>query len=410
MKTQLQKSTKVARVVHAVLLLGVLALVYFDAATARGGSPVYPSQSASKRELLEFSHVKHGQRGIACVACHRRASTSKSAVDNLLPTEMQCRACHAIDRTQPNGVAGSPVTACVACHRGWQTNTAVVPSFRAPPAIKFDHSKHAQTTCVRCHGDLVALGVGLAGSRPLPTMDSCLQCHATTAGASQQTARTACTKCHLSDVVGGLQVDLPDGALLPTSETFGDRHGPGFATDHARAARQPARTCGSCHRESYCADCHNGITKPLEFHVGNYLQVHAFEARRGTPDCSACHRAANYCVACHERSGVGTRAAPAFGNGEGQRAFHPFGWAGAIGDRNLHATEARRNLATCASCHRDNDCIRCHSAQPGSMQATPHPRGWRNSTQCEALDQRNRRMCLRCHVSAAEVGCNWSAQ
>lgn len=391
-----------AHVLLAVVLLSIAGL--YGARRAVGASPVYPPSTPAQRVI--FSHAQHSARGTQCVACHTRATASLSAVDNLLPTEKECRACHAIDRSKPAGSASpGPVTACIGCHRDWQAAMVVVPRYAAPAALKFNHQQHAQTGCVRCHGDMTR-------TLPLPSMDSCLSCHATAATPAQPiatSARTACTRCHLSDATGGLQTELPDGALVPTSDTFGDQHGPGFATDHTRAARQPNRTCGSCHRESYCSDCHNGVSKPLEFHVGNYLSVHATEARRGSPDCSACHRAATFCVACHERSGVGTRGAPAFGTGDGQRAFHPFGWAGGLGAANLHAGEARRNLAACASCHRDNDCIRCHSAEAGGMKASPHPRGWRNSAQCEALDRGNRRMCLRCHVSASEVGCNWSA-
>jgi hypothetical protein len=205
--------------------------------------------------------------------------------------------------------------------------------------------------------------------------------------------------------------------LVPRSDTLEDRHGPGFANDHRRAAQRPDRTCGACHRESYCSDCHNGVVKPMDFHTGNYLQVHAIEARRGTPECSSCHRAATFCLACHERSGVGTRAANVFGIQPAVAgaapvsagAFHPSGWAGPIGGVNQHAGAARKSLTSCASCHRDNDCIACHSAETMSIRATPHPRNWRGSAACRALDQRNRRMCLRCHVSAAQLGCNWSA-
>jgi len=42
------------------------------------------------------------------------------------------------------------------------------------------------------------------------------------------------------------------------------------------------------------------VVKPMDFHPGNYLLVHAGEARRGRPDCSACHRYESFCVGLRE--------------------------------------------------------------------------------------------------------------
>jgi len=75
---------------------------------------------------------------------------------------------------------------------------------------------------------------------------------------------------------------------------------------------------------------------------------------------------------------------------------------------NLHAREARRSITGCASCHREDECLACHSAQPGAPHASPHPPGWRGSARCNALDRGNRRVCLRCHITQAELGCDWS--
>jgi hypothetical protein len=79
------------------------------------------------------------------------------------------------------------------------------------------------------------------------------------------------------------------------------------------------------------------------------------------------------------------------------------------GPNNRHAGEARRNIASCASCHREEDCQTCHTAEPGLGNVSPHGANWRGSSRCRALDRENRRMCLRCHVIKAELGCDWSA-
>src|ERR1043165_6998674 len=86
----------------AVLALGAGAVL---AAGDRGDdwSPVvYPPQ----RLPLVFSHARHLGRGTACAACHPDATTSRSAVDDLLPTEAACRPCHPIDRARADLVVG----------------------------------------------------------------------------------------------------------------------------------------------------------------------------------------------------------------------------------------------------------------------------------------------------------------
>ena len=359
---------------------------------------VYPEQLLP----LTFSHAAHLGRGAQCAACHPAATTSRSAVDNLLPTEGACRACHPIDRAQPAlVVAGAPPVACVACHPGYVEGTVVARVSLVPPPLKFDHSAHRATLCAVCHGDLAA--VTLATTKQLPTMASCLRCH------TDGTSERRCGDCHLAKLGGLLETRFDHGALVPRHDGLGDAHGPGFREHHTQEARQVGATCTACHDRSECVTCHQGAVKPMEFHPGNYVLTHAVDARRGTPDCSACHRAQSFCVACHERQGIGTRGDTQYASGDPDRAFHPPGWATAGVGPNLHASEARRNITSCASCHRESDCLTCHSAQPGALRASPHPAGWRGSARCRALDRGNRRMCLRCHVAQDELGCDWMA-
>ncbi len=396
----------------APVLVAALALVLVLALVARAGegageaageaewSPVvYPLQ----RLPLTFSHATHAARGTPCAACHPAATSSRSAVDNLLPTEGACRACHAIDRAQPARptAPGIPPTRCLACHPGYSPDAAVERTYIPPPAIKFDHAAHATTPCARCHGDLRS--VGLATARHLPTMALCLECHAS--GRQQR----ACGDCHPTLRTGLVQTRFAQGTLVPSHTGLGDGHGPGFATDHREEARQIGATCEACHDRSECIGCHQGEVKPMDFHPGGYVRTHAVDARRGTPDCSACHRAQSFCVGCHQRTGVAEGASTGFDQDDPDHAFHPGGWVSTTGGGNLHAREARRNLTACASCHREEDCQTCHSATAGAPHISPHPRGWRGSSQCRALDRGNRRMCLRCHVTQVELGCDWSA-
>jgi len=359
---------------------------------------VYPLQ----RLPLIFSHAKHLARGTACAACHPAATTSRSAVDNLIPTEIACRACHAIDRADPaKAVAGAPPTACGACHPGYVRDQPVGRVMLTPPPLKFDHAAHAKTACARCHGDLTK--VELATTRQLPAMATCLGCHQDGGDARH------CADCHLAKLGGLIETKFVHGDLVPHHDGLGDAHGQGFATNHKQEARQVGATCNACHDQSECVACHQGVTKPMEFHPGNYLLTHSVEARRGTPDCSACDRTESFCVGCHERAGLGTRGDTQFNSTDPARAFHAAGWASKGPGPNRHAVEARKNITSCTSCHREEDCLTCHSADSGNtVHASPHPPGWRGSAKCRAMDRGNRRMCLRCHVTRDELGCDWS--
>jgi hypothetical protein len=268
--------------------------------------------------------------------------------------------------------------------------------YLTPTPLKFDHSAHAKQTCESCHTDIRS--VDLATTRQLPTMSSCFACH--------RQSTDACTSCHLAAIGGLMQTNFPHGKLEPRSPALGDDHGAMFLRDHAQQARRLDSTCSACHDRSECVECHNGVVKPVDFHSANYLLLHSVEAKRGKPDCSACHRQQTFCAGCHERSGIGTRGETELNSIDKQ--FHPTGWASTSGGSNLHASVAKRSIGTCASCHREDDCLACHSAEMGALKVSPHPAGWRGSARCKSLDRGNRRMCLRCHVTNDELGCDWS--
>lgn len=376
---------------------------------------VYPAQQLP----LRFSHARHlALEAVDCDDCHPAAAGSRSSLDSLVPGEAQCRTCHPIDRSLPGGAsrAGAPPSACVACHPGFTPGSPVARVVIPTARIKFDHRAHAGSAgCRDCHGDLAAQKVDLATRDQLPTMAQCLRCH------DGRRTSDRCTTCHLTRGAGRILTDFPDGRLVPSGSLRGnDSHGLGFRANHAAAAQADPDYCSSCHRKSECVDCHEGSMKPLDFHGNDYVSLHAIDARRGRPDCSACHRLQTFCVGCHSRSGVaadgkGSQFVPTSQGGAGRR-YHPPGWVEfdgvpVTGDEtrgaNHHAFQAQRNIRQCAACHRESFCLTCHSAQPGSFRINPHPRDWRGSRRCEALFARARRMCLRCHVTPAELGCDW---
>ncbi len=386
-----------------VLLLGASLLAVSMAWGEERSAVIYPRQELP----LQFSHAQHlAMAEVTCERCHPAALTSRSAVDNLLPMERACRGCHAIDRSEPHRVvAGAPAAQCVACHPGFEPAVGVVARVRMPvPNLKFNHAAHRARgiSCQRCHGDLLAQGVELADRAQLPTMASCLQCH------DGRRASSACTVCHLAAPGGRMQTSFAAGTLAPSGSLRGDAHDLTFARDHAAAAQNSETYCSTCHRTSECLECHDGVIRPMEFHLGDYLTLHPVEARRNSPDCSSCHRLQTFCTGCHSRSGVSSdpRGGSEFDSELPERRFHPPGWASEEGrGPEHHAFAAQQNLAQCASCHREQFCVRCHSAEPGGLRVNPHPPGWAQSRRCQALQQRNGRMCLRCHIDPEEARC-----
>lgn len=330
------------------------ALVYGQAPNKRAANPTDPNHS----------HVKHAKLG--CDFCHAGAAQSRRAEDSLLPSAAQCATCH------PTTIAAR--------------YTPTTPTRQ----LRFDHAAHAQKqiACQRCHLGPAELDAG----RGLPAMADCLECHDSRRAPLHAAQR--CQTCHLAERDGTLVTQLAAGPLVPTQGA--EAHTPAFRTDHGRATGGRGKSCESCHRQDFCQSCHNGVVKPLDFHGNDYLTRHPLDARRAASKCSSCHRAQSFCLSCHERAGVGGGLpGSAFAPG-GSLQFHPTGWA------DGHGPSARRNLKTCASCHREDSCMECHSTQPGGKQRTsPHPSGWRGSVRCESLAEKNARVCLRCHDDAS---------
>jgi hypothetical protein len=407
---------------------------------------IFPVQSIP----LRFDHARHLKMGPRCETCHISASSSTSVGDNLIPPEAACRGCHKIDRAQPTKAVapGQPAARCDACHVsdagpggagngggaghlgapagvvvGWMPSKLVPEPPRvwlSRPNLKFNHQLHVArgVGCELCHAN-VALG-GLATRADLPTMPQCLACH----DGKQATAR--CAACHLTEPDGRLRTSLASaataavggtGKLVPSGVLRGlDAHGPTFSRDHAQAGRDEGY-CLSCHRRSECLDCHGGAVRPFDIHPSDYVSLHGVDARRNTPDCSSCHRNQSFCVGCHQRTGVaadptgglpGRPASNPFGTGTQLKQFHPPGWvhdegAGPSG----HSQQAKRNLRSCVSCHREESCLACHSADPArGGGVSPHGPVFGGTARCKALADRNRRACLKCHaLGAPELDC-----
>jgi hypothetical protein len=444
----------------AATALSLTGLCVLAAAGAPGGDPAAsgsPAPAASSapsappsplifppQEIpIAFDHARHLKLGVGCDTCHAAAATSVSSADDLMPPEAACRGCHEIDRTQPFKIVdGAPPARCDACHTGW--SGAPLPGGAGAPAepprvsvprpnLKFNHQVHVSRGFgyELCHAAVSTKG--LATRDDLPLMALCLGCHTGNASTAKQHLPTGrCGACHLTLPDGRLKVDLAsggalraavEGRLVPSGSLRGfDAHTPGFRTNHKAAGHDEAY-CLTCHKQSECIDCHGGTVRPLDIHPSDYVSLHGVDARRNTPDCSSCHRNQTFCVGCHQRTGVasdpeggvpGHQPNNPFGTGTQIKRFHPPGWVrdaggGIIGTLGpgSHALQAKRNIASCASCHREETCLECHSADPTrSANIDPHGVGFAESARCRAMAARNRRACLKCHaVGAAELDC-----
>lgn len=380
------------------------------------GQPVSEVVFPPQQLPMVFSHVLHiEEAGADCEDCHEKAASSKSSLDNLIPTEEPCSDCHAIDRDDVTKQVprGTPPARCDACHVGFDPETRFVERVKVPPPnLKFSHKAHTDRDvgCTTCHGDLAKEKVELATRDQLPKMGVCLSCH------DGKKAANACTTCHLSDPGGFVRTEHTSGKLEPSGVLRGDDHDLTFRTSHKFAAQNDEEYCGNCHRKSFCTDCHNGVIKPMDFHGNDYVTLHVMDARRNSPDCSSCHRVQTFCVGCHSRSGVAPDGKGSdFGlrvEGVQNGAFHPAGWVDYNGTTpassrgsNHHSFDAQRNIKQCAACHREDFCTTCHSAE-SPFRFNPHPANWRGSRRCRAMAKRAGRMCLRCHVRASEVTCD----
>lgn len=342
---------------------------------------VYPPASSS----LRFRHQAHRQ--VKCVACHASALTSVSPADRLLPDEGVCRPCHKQTRRQTKAAhAGGP--GCAHCHTGWSGRGAPPRTLTPTANLRFSHRLHQQrgVACASCHQMNTA-------RRALPTMATCRACH------QKKGASRRCVVCHLSNKDGRLVTRFSSGKLVPRGSLKGDTHGPLFRRKHGAVARNERRYCESCHQPRSCLKCHQGSLRPLSIHSGDYVRRHTLDARKDQPRCRSCHRSQTFCLSCHQRLGVGQET-----RGNGFRPttslrFHPKGFASYTKGPGHHAYAARRNMRACASCHRENTCVRCHGPRKqGQGGFSPHGPGFGSSTKCRMLAARNQRVCLKCHV------------
>ena len=179
-----------------------------------------------------------------------------------------------------------------------------------------------------------------------------------------------------------------DRACAPDSVALAARVRPpaNIASRHGTLAATNGMNCAQCHSEQLCAGCHAGPDS-RQFHAANFVERHAVDVFANTADCASCHNTERFCRDCHNRTGVAA-------DGRMNAAFH----TGKLNWVLSHGQAARTGMESCASCHRQNDCVRCHSAS-GGWGVNPHRSGF----QASALAARNAASCRWCHLGGLPV-------
>jgi hypothetical protein len=390
---------------------------------------------APRVSILRFSHSEHraatGRAGdsTTCLTCHTdRDPPRRDEVGG--PSPERCVSCHA--HRAPRHLA--PTAACRTCHvpitaqprlSAERVSRLPQPPWHDAAGFASDHGRvsgtaaascavcHARESCERCHANAasVPLIAGLArdarhatlvagraavyrapashrggdwraahGADARRSTESCANCH----------TQPSCTACHAggSGTARVAILSLPgpgvrQGLGVRAPHLTSGLHEAGFSTRHGTAAAAGRMNCTQCHTERACAACH-AAPDSRRLHAENFVERHAVDVFSSAADCQSCHNTERFCRDCHSRTGVAS-------SGRMNAAFH-------TGQPNWvlsHGQAARMGMESCASCHRQADCVRCHSAT-GGWGVNPHRSGFRAG----ALAERNVASCRWCHVGA----------
>jgi hypothetical protein len=137
------------------------------------------------------------------------------------------------------------------------------------------------------------------------------------AACAQMKALPSLPDSHPEALVVGQQVDCSechDDSQKGTMKAIPSfSHTRSFVRNHRFYAATDDRLCNTCHKVSFCADCHTNQVemKPsIKYgnrpdrempHRGNYLTLHKIEGKVDPASCYRCHGRGNNerCVACH---------------------------------------------------------------------------------------------------------------
>jgi hypothetical protein len=333
-----------------------------------------PTPLEAPEDQIKAPHAVHAEAKVKCIACHEGVfdETAVGTALEALPAEDTCLQCHKEQKEKQN---------CGFCHTDVQHAARHILVERA---VKMNHAKHidlVKEDCATCHTQLPE---PFRTAATVPRMSDCLGCH----GHAEEYAQNQCAGCHPT---------LNRVALKPLSDFS---HQGNYVRRHGADARSSAQTCAQCHDQTFCSECHaKTVSNRIEvkfpeevaaqfIHRGDFLGRHAIEASGNEASCRKCH-GNTFCQSCHDSQNLTPVAA-------NPRDPHPVGWT-LPGSGDFHGEAARRDIASCQSCHdqgRRSNCVSCHRV--GGLGGNPHPASWLAHHDHREIQSSG--MCTTCHI------------
>lgn len=183
-------------------------------------------------------------------------------------------------------------------------------------------------------------------------------------------------------------------------EGVAPNHGADFNREHKALASRAGNNCSQCHSQAWCLDCHKGggsgddLTKgnagrdyKPKTHRSDWIGMHGQKLQDNQQQCYRCHDQ-RYCSDCHGKLPQKFNGPPGFKSHNTNATSNSSKWG------SDHASEARRNLQACQTCHENaSTCKQCHSATTGGVR--PHPRNFQAGN---FNDRSKGKVCLQCHL------------
>ena len=307
----------------------------------------YPTPETHRSERWLDVHGERARPG-ECSTCHTRQS---------------CTTCH---REAPVSVVTRLPDRELSEAPGVEVVRRAPPSHRRPdfPTEHGDLAAADAESCTSCHSEA-----------------TCTDCHA---GATASARRSVPGPARA--VAAPASRGAPAGGPRPPSM---EKRGGGSGLPSAVRTPTPPRDTTTADTSS-AADSAAGPwpgpgirSEPGGFHPENFMARHAAAAYGNRMECSTCHSTGAFCRECHSQTGMGStgRIGPGFHDGQTLWLLR-------------HGQAARQSLESCASCHRQRDCIQCHSTT-GAFSVSPHG----SDFDAGRYADRNRQVCLACHLS-----------
>ncbi|MGA7838267.1 MAG: cytochrome c3 family protein [Ignavibacteriaceae bacterium] len=350
-------------------------------------------------KILKFSHQFHLENGVECGDCHGKVAESTKLGDRLLPDHETCSACHDVE----------DMDNCTTCHYD-DVNEPLIQT--KPDDIYFNHSLHVtknKIECVTCHKGLDEVDYAFESDQMNPVMSTCYSCHN-----NKSVATSNCESCHKSTV-----------NLVPVSHKV-----LGWKKSHKFSASSIDANCAMCHDNSSCQECHTATNMITENNTKNdfyqpysatnngdgikqqqitrvhelsYRFTHGVDAKGKTAECQTCHEVETFCARCHQSDNNDYALGGIVPASHLKTNFVIIGVGSGGGE---HATLAKRDLETCASCHdtqgADPTCITCHIDNDGIRGTNPktHPANFMRGERGDWHDTESS-VCYNCHTNAS---------